>query len=332
MTDRFSNPVPDGTTATFQTTLGGIQATCQTGATTSGSGACVVNWVSKTPYTANGNPQSTSGNASANAAYCPGALCNGTTNGRSPIMVSAIGEESFVDTLGNGVFDLTFNASGDPTGDTVAFNASDLDNDFPSPLAVPSTLSAAQLAKLAGTAKSWQDTSEPFLNEWELYDAYGTPTFVAGEPYVDFNNNGVRDGPDGLVESALCEGPLCNTTQPSVAIGANNVIIVSGSHANFTPAPGASLTIGGGNTFTFRIADDRNQQMPNGTTVAATISTNAGTAVGPTSYTWPCASAVGGASFSFSMTQAAAPQPGTLIITVTTPGGIVTTGFYNLTD
>ena len=45
MTDRFSNPVPDGTTANFQTTLGGIQATCQTGSTTSGSGACVVNWV-----------------------------------------------------------------------------------------------------------------------------------------------------------------------------------------------------------------------------------------------------------------------------------------------
>ena len=31
MTDRFSNPVPDGTTANFQTTLGGIQASCQTG-------------------------------------------------------------------------------------------------------------------------------------------------------------------------------------------------------------------------------------------------------------------------------------------------------------
>ena len=70
MTDRFSNPVPDGTTANFQTTLGGIQATCQTGSTTSGSGACVVNWVSKAPYNVNGNPQSTAGTT--NPAYCSG--------------------------------------------------------------------------------------------------------------------------------------------------------------------------------------------------------------------------------------------------------------------
>ena len=70
MTDRFSNPVPDGTTANFQTTLGGIDASCQT-LTTSGSGACSVNWVSKAPYSVNGNPQSTAGNAHANPAYCP---------------------------------------------------------------------------------------------------------------------------------------------------------------------------------------------------------------------------------------------------------------------
>ena len=106
MTDRFSNPVPDGTTANFQTTLGGITGSCQTGNAVSGSGACVVQWFSKTPYSVSGNPQTTAGNAYQSANYCPtsaaGGLstCNGTTNGRSPILVYAIGEESFKDVAG----------------------------------------------------------------------------------------------------------------------------------------------------------------------------------------------------------------------------------------
>ena len=59
MTDRFSNPVPDGTTASFQTALGGIQATCQTGSDTPGSGSCTVNWTSKAPRAVYGNPATT---------------------------------------------------------------------------------------------------------------------------------------------------------------------------------------------------------------------------------------------------------------------------------
>ena len=306
VTDRFSNPVPDGTTANFQTTLGGIDATCQTGppSTASGSGACVINWHSKAPRSIAGNPQSTLGNSNASPAYCPGALCNGTTNGRSPIMVTAIGEESFKDATGSGVFN---------PGDTVAWDATNADNNFPN-----------------GTPKPWQDTSEPFLNEWELYDTYGTPTFVAGEPFIDFNSNGKRDGPDGLVQSALCQGPLCSTTGDSVAIGAYNVIIMSGSQANFSPAPGATFNVGTGTSVTFNIADNNNQQMPAGTTVAATVASAAGTIAGPASYTWPCAATVGGANFTFNITPPATPGSGSLILTVTTPGSIVTTAFYNL--
>ena len=149
----------------------------------------------------------------------PGArLCNGTTNGRSPIIVTAIGEESFKDANGNGVFD---------PADTVAWNASNGDNNFTS-------------GAMSGQPKPWQDTSEPFLNEWELFDDFGTPTFVAGEPFIDFNNNGQRDGPNGLVESALCQGSLCDTTSSSVAIYAGNVIILSGQHGELRrprPAP-----------------------------------------------------------------------------------------------
>jgi hypothetical protein len=223
---------------------------------------------------------------------------NGVTNGRSPLLVTAIGEESFIDANGNGVFD---------AGDTVAFN---------------STIST----------KAWDDTQEPFLNINEHYDGNGVPVYDAGDPFIDFNNNGSHDGPDGAFNGPLCQGSLCST-QTSVAIGASNIIIMSGSQAVIKPAAAGPYTIGaGGITLTFNVADQRNQQMPAKTTVAASVSTNAGQFVGATSYTWPCASDVGGANFSFSLTQTTTPQAGVLFITVTTPGGIVTTASYSLTN
>ncbi len=273
MTDRFSNPVPDGTTANFQTTLGGIQGTCLTASTATESGVCSVNWVSKDPRTV-----------------------NGVTNGRSPLLVSAIGEESFIDANGNGIFD---------PGDTVPFN---------------STLST----------KAWDDTQEPFLNVNEHFDANGIPVYDAGDPFIDFNNNHVHDGPDGMFNGPLCQGPLCSS-QTSVAIGASNIIIMSGSQAVFTPASG-TFTIGTGATLTFVITDARGQQMPAKTTVAASVSTNAGQFVGATTYNWPCTSAPGGQAYSFSLIPTTTPQPGVLFITVTTPGGLVTTASYSLTD
>ena len=73
----------------------------------------------------NGNPQSTAGTT--NPAYCSGLgksmnLCNGTTNGRSPIMATAIGEESFIDATGSGVFNTAL--------DKVAFDPANADNNF----------------------------------------------------------------------------------------------------------------------------------------------------------------------------------------------------------
>jgi hypothetical protein len=225
-------------------------------------------------------------------------------------MVSAIGEESFIDATGSGVFN---------PGDTVAFNANNPQNNFSN-----------------GTPKPWDDTSEPFLNEWELGTSYanGTvfvPTYVLGEPFIDFNNSGLRDGPDGLVESALCQGPLCNTTSSSVAIYASDVIIVSTSSPVFY-TNGSTPKLSTGGTFTVRISDTNNQQMPGGTTVSATVSPSGATAiVTPTGYAWPCSGAVGGQVITFTTAAGSTPGPGNLIITVTTPGGIATTQSFPFT-
>ncbi len=355
MTDRFSNPVPDGTTASFRTTLGGIQGTCQTATTGTESGVCTVNWVSKAPRVVNGNPQTTANNAYTNiaAGWCVGSpnspgqqYCNGTTNGRSPLLVTAVGEESFVDANGNGVFD---------SGDTVAFDASDKDNVFANK-----------------APKPWFDTSEPFLNEWEIFDAYGEPVWMNGEPYIDFNSNGMRDGPDGIFNGLLCgnsdasitpapgepldpvtKKSLCpsSSAQSSVAISQSNIIILSGSTAHFavtatqpvqTQSP---FTIGSGLAIQMNIFDENYQQMPSGTTVTTSVvPATAGSVTSPAPAAWPCSSAaptfdangnVASAGLQYVFTLApgsGTTTSGVFYITVTTPAGLITTYGIPLAD
>lgn len=85
LSDRFNNPVPDGTAVTFWTEGGQIGSQC-----TTVEGGCSVDWVSQHPRPA---------------------------NGRVTILAVAIGEESFVDVDGNGVYNGapdTFSDIGEP--------------------------------------------------------------------------------------------------------------------------------------------------------------------------------------------------------------------------
>ena len=83
LADRFNNPVPDGTAVTFTAEGGSIGGSCTTSV-----GACSVNWISQD--------------------FRP-------SNGRASILATVIGEESFVDTNGNGKLDNadTFSAAND---------------------------------------------------------------------------------------------------------------------------------------------------------------------------------------------------------------------------
>jgi hypothetical protein len=87
LSDRFNNPVPDGTAITLQTEGGSIISQCQT---INGNGTCSVNWTSS-------NPRPTASPVT----VPPGDV----RPGRAAIYATAIGEESFTDTNGNGSFD-----------------------------------------------------------------------------------------------------------------------------------------------------------------------------------------------------------------------------------
>jgi len=117
LADRFNNPVPDGTAITFTTEGGSINSFCITT-----GGSCAVAWTSQDPRPCG----ETLGAAQVQVDTTAGPnVCvltaGGSTNpidpqtgfaplgqpygGRATILATAVGEESFTDINGNGVFD-----------------------------------------------------------------------------------------------------------------------------------------------------------------------------------------------------------------------------------
>jgi len=78
LTDRYGNPVPDGTSVTFTAEAGSIIESCKTQTTATQAGVCSVTWSS---------------------------CCTRPADGRATIWAHAIGEETFKDENGNNVFD-----------------------------------------------------------------------------------------------------------------------------------------------------------------------------------------------------------------------------------
>jgi hypothetical protein len=87
--DRYNTPVPDGTTVAFYTELGQIEPSCKTI-----NGRCTVKWVSSDPRELG----ITDGRYPKDAVHF-------NSDGISTITAKIIGEESFVDTNANGIFD-----------------------------------------------------------------------------------------------------------------------------------------------------------------------------------------------------------------------------------
>jgi hypothetical protein len=113
LADRYNNPAPDGTAVAFTTNGGIIGGSCTTPLANPGDGTCKVTWVSGgTRPTTKSTP--------------PG------VNGKAIILATAIGEESFQDTNGNGYYDAgePFDDIGEPYRDDNQNNAYDVGEYF----------------------------------------------------------------------------------------------------------------------------------------------------------------------------------------------------------
>lgn len=160
--DRFGNPVPDGSAVSFMTEggIGTITPRC-----TMVNGACSVTLVSS------GNRQKLVG------------------AGRMTVLAHMVGEESFNDLNGNGVFD---------------------------------------------TGESWSDQGEVFLNADET--AHAAPLSLLAvdgsayvEPFIDFNGDGIYNGPDGQYNGVLRSASIPASVAKTIHVSSSRVVIWSAS-------------------------------------------------------------------------------------------------------
>lgn len=295
LSDAYNNPVPDGTAVSFTTEGGSIEPSC----TTQG-GACTVTWTSQNPRPDGQTLQGTG--TSPTVVNTMGQKFGG----RATIVATAIGEESFPDSNGNGRFD------------------------------------AAEMTLFSGTNISGlpYDLDEAFVDHNE--DGVFNPSVAGGqtggelETFIDFNADSSFTSSDSLYNGVLCSIPEhagCSSNK-SLNVRSSLVLVMSGSTANFTvnstidfPADDDNdniLRLDGDSTGSVRvtIADLHNQPMPAGTTVK--FEATKGSVEGTSEFTWPSTNNNGGASFGVTVKGETTPGNGVLLIEVETPSGLIT--------
>ncbi len=232
LSDRYNNPVPDGTAVTFNTEGGNILGSCSTQTTPTQSGVCSVTWTSANPR---------------------------PVNGRSTIIATAIGEESFVDVNGNGIFDGV-----DTWSDLAeAFRDDDEDDVY--------------------------DPGEFFLDFNQ--DQVRSPG--------DGQFNGLLCLGPGSPAGGCSANEKLTVSASNLIIMSGSTAKISDSTGgnNFGGGPGAGLPSGGGQ-ITFTIGDFRDQPMPAETKITLQASSGI-TLGNPKSYTVPCTTIDGPLTYGF---------------------------------
>ena len=195
------------------------------------------------------------------------------------------------------------------------------------------------------SGETFTDLGEPFRDDDE------SGVYKAGDYFVDFDNNGAYSYGNGLFDGLLCNaGATCGNK--SLAIGSENLIILSGSTALVQKRTTGDLNYGALGAISFPVAagayaldllvtDARGNVMPAGTTVGISVSGNSGVGIGgSSSYTVPCtatslvnisttvpatAGQAGSQVFPFTLTTTPGTSgSGVLIITVTSTKGTST--------
>jgi hypothetical protein len=131
----------------------------------------------------------------------------------------------------------------------------------------------------------FQNLGEPFLDVGE------TGAYVSGDPFYNFYNASAWEGPANppAFKGIVCTGDTAESTCTStpLGIGAQQLVIMSGSYAKITPS--VSEVTGSG-SFSFTVTDENGNPMAAGTQISASVSpASLGTLSGiGTSFTTAC--------------------------------------------
>lgn len=268
MADAFNNPPPDGTAVTFTTEGGAIVSGCPTEA-----GACTVRWVSQAP-----KPTRNSANNTVERILCVDALGNPVADsaacaleraGRVTVLATAIGNESFIDSNGNGYYD---------KGIDVFRSFNDGGNcDANVPPSSAKTPANSGIIPCDDLVEAYIDKNENKMRDND-------------EEFTDFNKDNAHSIENGMYNGVLCqvEGDGCTKTgvtireEMLIIMNSTNMLYRNGvfpfinTNVTLKPTPqgsssAASSAGSGGPDFEsiwFWMADENGHGLPEGTTLA----------------------------------------------------------------
>lgn len=242
LADAFNNPAPDGTAVYFTTEGGSIESPCFTGPDVPGS--CSATWRSQEP-----RPGKSDSDYSIDRILCRGLSgaaeyeCITGRAGRVTILATALGNESFIDTNGNGVYDY---------GIDVFAKAEDDSNNNPvsggGNCHVNVPVSSASLPP-GSPLLACDDLAEVYIdkNESGIRDSSEGFTDIATK---NRPKNGTHDGADGKYNGVLCVPPddsgytqaaweeINHCTNDAINIRQDAVIIMACSKPLLSPQTG----------------------------------------------------------------------------------------------
>lgn len=210
LADAFNNPVSDGTAVSFTTEGGSIDDAC-----TTEKGACSVTWRSQNP-----RPIRNSANNSVDRLLCVNAgglsyvtdynTCAKERAGRVTVLAHAIGNESFIDTNGNGLYD--FGVDIFKTHDDYAGGNPECDLNAP----------LSSLAKLSNSPRlACDDLTEAYVDRNE------NGTHDNDEPFVDLNLDGGYSFENKIYNGILCRDNDTNcTNKEKITIRQDSILIM----------------------------------------------------------------------------------------------------------
>lgn len=221
LSDAFNNPPPLNTNVAFSTEGGSIIDGCLTNA----AGSCSVTWTSQQPRPSRNHNDTgltatqlqerklcvdSSGNALANYA-----ACRLERAGRVTVLATAIGNESFIDTNGNGIFDATDIFRTAASGGNCSPNVPILSSETPSN---------------SGSIPC-DDLSEAYLDK----DESGTRD--SNEEFIDFTSIGAEGVPDliytagnGKYNGILCLAESSTCTRSQVTIRRSMTLVMTSKY------------------------------------------------------------------------------------------------------
>jgi hypothetical protein len=259
LADAYNNPAPDGTTVYFTTEGGSIKPNC-----TTVGGGCEVLWTSQDP-----RPPRRSSDDSINRILCLGpftapdslSTCEAERAGRSTILATAVGNESFKDTNGNGVYDPDVDIFRTSKGKKCMFN-----------VPVSSFESSTEAEACDDLAEAYLDINENGLHESDPNPEHFINFITATENDVGTDNytpnNGLYNGAfcqekdESAVPSKCSRAPVTIRKQHMIVMSCDHPLL--DSDGLLPKLPGTPQTP---NFNFYAVADCNGNSLPVGSTI-----------------------------------------------------------------